>query len=103
MTFKVYRSETFNKILTKFPKDFKEWVDKIESQLINNPYIGDPIKVPWFREKKKDKYRIYYLIYEELKKVYLVNISEKKDQQKVINAIWFLLENYKEEIETKVT
>ncbi|MEK6950250.1 MAG: hypothetical protein AABX13_00815 [Nanoarchaeota archaeon] len=39
-------------------------------------------------KKKKDKFRIYYLIYEEIKAVYLVGLSEKKDQQKIINTIW---------------
>ena len=64
--------------------------------------MGDPIRVPWFREKKKDKYSIYYLIYDDLKAVYMVGISDKKDQQRVINTIWLLLDNFKEEIRNLV-
>lgn len=98
MSFSVYHSQTFDDKLESFPSVFKYWVDKIEEQLTKNPYVGDPIRVPWFREKKKDKYRIYYLIYDDLHAVYLVAISEKKDQQRVINTIWLLLDHFQEEI-----
>ena len=102
MGFAIFNSQTFDKALADFPHEFKLWVDKIEHQLIENPYVGDPVRVPWFREKKKDKYRIYYLIYDELKAVYLVGISAKKDQQRVINTIWLLLDYFKDEIRNLV-
>ncbi|MEW5897540.1 MAG: hypothetical protein AB1668_07640 [Nanoarchaeota archaeon] len=102
MTYAIYHTHTFDRNLERMPKDFREWVDKMECQLVENPYVGDQIRVPWFREKKKDKYRFYYLIYEELKAVYVVGISAKKDQQAVINAIWLLLEHFKEEIKNLV-
>ena len=99
MTYKVFHSVVFDKRLETYPKDFKEWLRKIEEQLVENPYVGDPLNVKWFREKKHDKFRIYYLIYDDLKAVYLIAISEKKDQQKVINTIRLLLDNFKEEME----
>ena len=102
MGFAIFHSQTFDKALEGFPNDFKLWVDKIEDQLIENPYVGDPIRVPWFREKKRDKFRIYYLIYEDLNAVYMVGISGKKDQQRVINTIWLLLNSFKEEIRNLV-
>ena len=98
MPFAIFHSKTFDDELKKFPSDFKNWVDKIEDQLVENPFVGDQIRVPWFREKKKDKFRVYYLIYMELKAVYMIGISEKKDQQRVINSIWLLLDEFKEEI-----
>src|SRR3990167_2413697 len=98
MGFAIFHSQTFDKALEGFPNDFKAWVDKMEEQLVESPFVGDPIRVPWFREKKKDKYRIYYLIYEDVKAVYMVGISDKKDQQKVINTIWLLLDNFHEDI-----
>ena len=52
----------------------------------------------WFREKKRGKFRIYYLIYEEMKSVYMVGISGKKDQQRVINTLWLLLDHFRDEI-----
>ncbi|OGI66198.1 hypothetical protein A2642_03420 [Candidatus Nomurabacteria bacterium RIFCSPHIGHO2_01_FULL_39_10] len=99
MTFAVYHTSTFDKELEKMPKDFQEWVDKIEDQLVLNPYVGDQIRVRWCREKKKDKYRLYYLIYDDLKAVYVIALSEKKDQQAVINTIFLLLDQYKEQIQ----
>ena len=102
MAFKIFHSSTFDKNLEGFPDGFKEWVDKMEDQLVENPYVGDQIRVPWFREKKKDKFRIYYLIYNDLKAVYMVGISAKKDQQRVINTIWLLLDFFQEEIQNLV-
>lgn len=98
MTFKIYHTKQFDKEIEKFSKDFNDWLDKVEDQLVENPYVGDPIRVPWFREKKKGKVRVYYLVYEDFKTVYLVGISEKKDQQKVIDTIWIFLNLFKEEI-----
>ncbi|MEK6852529.1 MAG: hypothetical protein AABX59_01490 [Nanoarchaeota archaeon] len=96
--FKVFHSNKFDEILEKFPKDFKIRVDKIEDQLVENPYVGSPLGVKWFREKRIDKYRVYYIIYDKLRVVFMVGISEKKDQQKVINTIRLMLDFYDEEI-----
>lgn len=96
--YKVFHSGTFDEELEKFSVEFKRWLDKIEDQLVENPYVGDPVRVPWCREKKHGKFRVYYLIYEDLKAVYLVGISGKTDQQKEINTIFLLLDVFKEEI-----
>jgi len=97
--YKVYRSERFDKELDKYNKDFQNRVDKIEEQLAINPCAGKPLSVDWFREKRYGKYRVYYLIYKDLKAVFMVGISGKKDQQKVINTIKLLLEFFREKIE----
>ena len=97
-TYRIYHSSRFDKELLKFDRSFLERVDKIEEQLTENPYVGDPLSVRWFREKKIGKNRIYYIIYEDLKAVFMVGISEKKDQQKAINTIRLLLEFFKEEL-----
>ena len=80
------------------PKDFRNWFEKIKDRLVSNPYVGKPLGAEWLREKKYDKFRVYYLIYEDLISVFMVNISEKKDQQRVINTIKLFLEMYKEEL-----
>src|SRR3989338_7679917 len=98
MSYKIYHSQTFDKQLARFPKQFQSWLDKIEDQLVENPYVGDQLRVPWFREKKLDKFRVYYLIYDNIKTIYLVAISEKKDQQKTINTVFLLLDNFEQEI-----
>ena len=95
----IYHSVKFDRELEKFDKDFKDWLDKIEDQLVENPYSGDPLGVTWFREKKYKNYRIYFLIYENISSVFMVGISSKKDQQKVINTIRLMLEFLKDEIE----
>lgn len=97
--FKVYHSERFDKELSKFDKNFQERVDKIEDKLVENPNYGSPLGVRWFREARYENYRIYYLIYEDLESIFMVAISDKKDQQKVINTIKLLLGFFREEIE----
>ncbi len=95
----VYHSARFDKELEKFDKAFHEWLDKIEEQLAENPYVGDAVGIKWFREKRYKKYRVYYLIYEDLADVFMVAISEKKDQQRVINTIRVLLDFFRDELE----
>lgn len=103
MVYEVYHSETFDKQLKKHQKEFHLWLEKIEKQLAERPmYVGDQLRVPWFREKKHDKFRVYYLIYEQVNVVYLVAISEKKDQQKTINTVFLLLDNFEQEIKELV-
>ncbi len=100
--YKIYRSERFDKELNKFDENFKKRVDKIEDQLVNNPYSGDSLNVYWFREKRYGKYRIYYIIYDDLESLIMVAISEKNDQQKVINTVKFLFHQFREEIEVLI-
>ena len=97
--YKIFHSARFDKELLKFNKNFQDRVDKMENQLVENPYMGNPLNVKWFREKRYEKWRIYYLIYEDLKSVFMVAISEKKDQQKIINTIRLLFDFFKEEVE----
>jgi len=103
MPYAVYRTTVFSKKRDVFSNDFKNQIDHIEGQLKENPYVGKPLGVRWFREKKLDVFRMYYLIYEDLQAVYIITLSGKKDQQKVINTIRILLEQYRSEIEEKVT
>ena len=97
--YRIYHSKRFDEELEKFDKDLIERVDKIEDELLKNPYSGKPLGTRWFREKRYNKYRIYYLVYDYLKSVFMVAISEKKDQQKVINTIKLLLDFFKEELQ----
>lgn len=98
----VYQSARFDEELVKYEKDFQERVDKIEDQLMENPYTGDPLGVRWFREKRYKKYRIYFIIYDDLEAVFMVAISEKKDQQKVINTVRLLFDFFRKEIENLI-
>ena len=102
MSYAIYRTEIFSKKLSPFSESFKEQIDDIEEQLKENPYVGKPLGFRWFREKKLDVFRVYYLIYEDLKAVYVITLSGKKDQQKVINTIRLFLDQYLIEIEEKL-
>src|SRR3989344_8918079 len=101
--YSIYHSANFDGELSKFDKNFQDRVDKIEEQLLENPYKGDPLGVKWFREKRYNKYRIYFIIYEDLKSVFMVAISEKKDQQKVINTVRIMFDFLRKEIENLIT
>lgn len=98
-TFKVYRSARFDQELSKHDLRFQQRVEKIEEELANSPYSGKPLHAKWFREKRFENFRIYYLVYEEVKSVFMVAISGKKNQQKVINTINLLLDFFKSELE----
>jgi len=97
--FKIFHSSRFDRDLSKLDKSVQDQLDKIEDQLIENPYVGRSLNVRWFREKKIGKHRIYYLIYDDYISLIMVGVSEKKDQQKVINTIRLLFEHFKEELE----
>ncbi len=97
--FKVFVTQTFQSKLLKQDKNFKVWVEKVFDQLAVNPFAGKPLGAKWFREKKFENFRVYFLVFEDKKCVYIVNLSTKKDQQKIINSIWLLLDSYTAELE----
>ncbi len=98
VAFSVFVTQTFQSKLLKQDKRFKLWVEKIFDQLAVNPFFGKPLGAKWFREKKFENFRVYFLVFEEKKSVYVVNLSSKKDQQRIINSIWLLLDTYKKEL-----
>lgn len=99
--YRVFTAESFEKDLEKHPH-LKERVVNIKFQLIKNPYVGKPLSYKWFREKKLNGHRIYYLIYEDLKSVYVIALSDKKDQQKTINTIKLFLHKYRIELQNLI-
>jgi len=87
--YKVFVTQSFEKSCAK--RLSLEELHKLkrlqQTYLPVNPYIGDPLGFTFFREKRLGGKRVYYLIYEDLSAVYLVDISDKKDQQETINRI----------------
>ncbi len=73
-------------------------IEKIKAQLKSNPFVGKPLGSKWFREKKINGFRLYFLIYEKQKIVSLISFSDKKSQQKTIDEIRLRFEQYKEGI-----
>lgn len=53
--FRVFHSARFDRELSKFNVNFQNQLGKIEDKLVENPYVGKPLNVEWFREKKIEK------------------------------------------------
>ena len=94
--FAVFRTRRFEKEMEKrLSKEEQKKVVGIErDQLTVHPFVGDPLGYPFFREKKIGGKRIYFLIYEDLRSVLMVAISDKKTQQETIDEIKGSLESY---------
>lgn len=90
--------KTFNKLI---PQDIQEYFKKQIFKLSENPYVGKPLSYAFFREKKIKKWRLYYLIYDTYLVLYLINLSDKKLQQQVIDRIKSELDLLKQYVELK--
>lgn len=101
-TYNIYTTEEFDKDFEKLDNSLKEQIDNAIEQLITNPYAGKPLGYKFLREKKIKNYRIYYLIYDEYVIVFIIALSDKKEQQQVINRIKTLIPFYKEEIKKNI-
>ena len=71
-------------------------VDKIlDSLLENGDVIGRPLSgLSFFREKKFDGKRLYYLVYENVFVILVLALGDKKAQQATINEILLHLDEY---------
>ena len=94
MKFSIYRTKTFDKEFDKLPLSEQREIEKFEKRLVDSPFIGKPLGFVFFREKKLNSRRIYYLIYEDLVVVLMVGISDKKTQQATIDAIKSKLDEF---------
>ena len=101
MTYRVFISETLDKKIEKFAPNLKERLEKLKKSLEENPFTGKPLKHDYLREKKWGPFRIYYLIVKDLLIVFLLELSDKKDQQRVINDILYNLNEIISEIKRK--
>jgi len=97
--FRAFRTEWYEKKLKKLSLDEQERVKYIEQELKKTPYDGKPLGYNFFREKKFDGKRLLFLVYESYKAIFLITITDKKMQQKVIDIIKSNLDVYKEELE----
>jgi len=76
------------------PKEYRQQIKQIIKQLKQNYDTGKPLGYSFFREKKIGKYRIYFLIYEDINTVLLITISDKKTQQDTVDKIKMDLDFY---------
>ncbi len=70
--------------------------------MAENPYGGDPLGYVFFREKRLGVKRVYFLIYEELKAILMVAVSDKKTQQETIDEIKGKLSEYYETVKEAI-
>lgn len=100
--FRIFTTEEFDKDYQKLDSSIQRMIDNEIKQLEADPYVGNPLGYKFFREKKVKNYRFYYLIYDEYVVVFVVAMSDKKNQQKAINKIKLLLPIYRQEIRKKL-
>jgi len=100
----VFRTQRFDKELSKqlSPEEQREIAAFEQKRLVENPYVGDMLGYRFFREKKIDGKRVYYLIYDDLRAVLMVAVSTKKTQQATINEIHDRLKEYHEAIKEAI-
>ena len=99
MAFRVFRTDWYERKLKKLEKPESIRVEKFEQALKEDPYSGKPLGYEWFREKKFDGKRLMFLIYEDYRVIFLITITDKKEQQETIDFIKSNLNMYKELIE----
>ena len=96
MNYKVYTTEGFDEEVDKLEKIEQERIDKLYPKLKENPYVGDPIRFRFFREKRINGKRVYFLVFDDLKAVLFVAVSDKKTQQETIDSVLGKINQFKE-------
>ena len=83
----VFETEPFSRLYNTLERKEQEWIEKVRDQLSNNLKVGKPLRYDWFREKKFENKRLYYLINEKTNKAILIAFGIKKEQKKIIDHI----------------
>lgn len=96
MKYILIKSKEYKEAFQKLSEVEKNKVIKIEKQLEVNPYSGKPLGIPFFREKKLKEKRIYYLVYEDFIMIFMIEIGNKKTQNKDIHKIKENIDEFKE-------
>lgn len=92
----VYHAQRFDKEFAELEFKEQKIIQRFEKRLMQNPYTGKPLYSTFFREKKINGKRAYFLIYEHLQTVILAATSDKKTQQSIINEVKSKLREYAE-------
>lgn len=100
---RVFSTEEFDRIERELFAFYQERIESFSHQLKKTHNIGRPLGYSYFREKKMDHLRVYFLVYEDLDAVLLVAISNKKTQEQTIIFIKEHLKDYLEIIRKKIS
>lgn len=98
----VYTTEGFDDEVIRLEKIEQERINKLFPKLKENPYVGDPIRYKFFREKRINGKRVYFLVFDDLMAVLFVAISDKKTQQETIDSILGKLMQFKDYLKEKI-
>ena len=96
--YKVFFVLNFKKKVKKLlnKKELEELENFIENELkVKGDLVGDQLTYPFLREKKITGKRIYYLVYQDIAIILVIEVSNKKTQQKTIDEIKKYLPEYK--------
>ncbi len=95
-SFRVFKTEWLEKKFDKLDKSLQERIEKFVPQLEEKgDVVGKPLSgLPYFREKKFDGHRLYYLVYPSLSVILVVDVSDKKAQEKTIYQVILNLVQY---------
>ena len=98
--YRVFKTQEFDKDYDKLDRSEQKRVDKILEQLLERGGdVGKPLSgLSFFREKKFDGKRLYYLVYSNVFVVLALAIGDKKAQQATINQILVNLAEYQQHV-----
>ncbi len=98
--YRVFKTEEFDRDYSKLDRSEQKRVDKILNQLLERgSEVGKPLSgLSFFREKKFDGKRLYYLAYKDVSVALVLAISDKKAQRATINQILLNLAEYQQHV-----
>ncbi len=103
MAFQILVESEFEEAYEALSSVEKIRMERFILQLKENPLmVGKPLGYLFFREKKFDGKRLYYLVYELWKCVLLTGISGKKDQSLKISQVKGNLDDYRQSVEKQL-
>ncbi len=94
--YRVFKAPKFQKKSDKLlnSREIKE-LDNFINELKDGKISGKRLSYDFFREKKLKGNRVYFLIYEDIKIILLISVSNKKYQQETIDEIKLFLPEFK--------
>ncbi|PIN91123.1 hypothetical protein COU57_01930 [Candidatus Pacearchaeota archaeon CG10_big_fil_rev_8_21_14_0_10_32_14] len=98
----IYSTEDFDREMNSLEKIEQERINKLFLKLKENPYTGDPLSYKFFREKRINGKRVYFLIFDDFNAVLFVAFSDKKTQQETIDSVINKIDQFKFYLKEKI-
>lgn len=101
MVYEIKMIELFEKKLNLLRINKREDILNRLEKLSINPFIGKPLGYKFLRELKLDKFRVYYLIFENELIVLIITAGDKKDQKDTIKYLRNNIQEFRKLIKFK--